>query len=255
MDQTETEMGQAPKVETEAIYAWALDDGVDDLPTQRLTPRRITALGIAASLVVIAVSGAVALLVIHNVNHPVAQARSSPIVEAVARPAPPPTVTVTAAAPTAPLPSPAPSNNAANEASFVSAVFATIPTFTIPGGRPTDAQLIAAGYRACLVMDQDRSKPIPVTAYTFYQQEGFNMSVMEPAHAQQMWDFMDYATTLLCPRNAVISPVVVPPSAVKSTQAGCTEGATRVQQGGEGDPETCENGKWHEGPYGYGGGG
>jgi hypothetical protein len=132
MDQTETEMGEAPKVETEAIYAWALDDGVDDLPTQRLTPRRITALGIAASLVVIAVSGAVALLVIHNVNHPVAQARSSPIVETVARPAPPPTVTVTAAAPTAPLPSPAPSNNAANEASFVSAVFATIPTFRNP---------------------------------------------------------------------------------------------------------------------------
>ena len=175
-----TEMAGVAEAETEAAYAWALDDGVDDLPTQRLTSRRITALGIAASLVVIAVAGAVAFLVIHNVNHPVAQARSSPIVETVARPAPPPTVTVTAAAPSAPVPSPAPSNNAAHEASFVSAVFATIPTFAIPGGRPSDAQLIAAGYRACLVMDQDRSKPIAVTAYTFYQQEGSNMSVMEP---------------------------------------------------------------------------
>ena len=33
-------------------------------------------------------------------------------------------------------------------------------------------------------------------------------------------------------------------------QVGCTEGATRVLQG-EGDISTCENGQWHEGPYGY----
>ena len=39
-------------------YAWALDhDDPDEFPTQRLTPRRTTALGIAASLVTIAGGG------------------------------------------------------------------------------------------------------------------------------------------------------------------------------------------------------
>ena len=42
-----------------------------------------------------------------------------------------------------------------------------------------------------------------------------------------------------------VTPVESPP-----VQAGCTEGATRVLQG-EGDISTCENGQWHEGPYGY----
>ena len=46
-----TEMAGVADAETEAAYAWALDDG-DDLPTQRLTSRRITALALAASLVV-----------------------------------------------------------------------------------------------------------------------------------------------------------------------------------------------------------
>ena len=65
----QTEMGEAPKVETEAIYAWALDDG-DDLPTQRLTSRRITTLALAASLVVIAVAGGVALGVLAPAQEP-----------------------------------------------------------------------------------------------------------------------------------------------------------------------------------------
>ena len=56
-----TEMAGVAEAETQAAYAWALDDGVDDLPTQRLTPRRVTALALAVSLVLIAVAGAVAL--------------------------------------------------------------------------------------------------------------------------------------------------------------------------------------------------
>ena len=61
MNSEPTEMAGVAEAETQAAYAWALDDGVDDLPTQRLTPRRITALTLAASLIAIAVAGGVAL--------------------------------------------------------------------------------------------------------------------------------------------------------------------------------------------------
>ena len=89
-----TEMAGIAEAETQAAYAWALDyDDPDEFPTQRLTPRRITSLGIAASLVVIAVAGAVALSVLHNANQPVTQASSPPVIETVARPVPSPTVT------------------------------------------------------------------------------------------------------------------------------------------------------------------
>ena len=46
-----TEMAGIAEADTEMAYAWALDyDDPDEFPTQRLTPRRITSLGIAASL-------------------------------------------------------------------------------------------------------------------------------------------------------------------------------------------------------------
>lgn len=94
-----TEMAGVAEAETQAAYAWgALDyDDPDEFPTQRLTPRRITSLGIAASLVTIAVAGAAALSVFHNTNQPVTQASSPPVIETVARPVPSPTVTVTQA--------------------------------------------------------------------------------------------------------------------------------------------------------------
>ena len=38
MSSEPTEMAGVAEAETQAAYAWALDDG-DDLPTQRLTPR------------------------------------------------------------------------------------------------------------------------------------------------------------------------------------------------------------------------
>ena len=95
-----TEMAGIAEAETQAAYAWAFDyDDPDEIPTQpiRLTSRRITALSLAASLVLIAVAGAMALGVLHNANQPVTQASSPPVIETVARPVPSPTVTVTQA--------------------------------------------------------------------------------------------------------------------------------------------------------------
>ena len=91
-----TEMAGIAEAETQAAYAWALDyDDPDEIPTQpiRLTSRRITALSLAASLVVIAVAGAMALGVLHHANQPVTQASSPPVIETVARPVPPSPVT------------------------------------------------------------------------------------------------------------------------------------------------------------------
>jgi hypothetical protein len=58
-----TELAGAAQADTEYGYAWgALDyDDPDEFPTQRLTPRRITALGVGASLVLVAGAGIVAL--------------------------------------------------------------------------------------------------------------------------------------------------------------------------------------------------
>ena len=56
-----TEMAGAAEANTESAYAWGVDyDDPDEFPTVpvRLTSRRITALAIAASLIVIAAAGA-----------------------------------------------------------------------------------------------------------------------------------------------------------------------------------------------------
>ena len=160
-----TEMAGVAEADTEMAYAWALDyDDPDEFPTQRLTPRRITSLGIGASLVTIAVAGAVALGVLRQPDPAPTPASAVETTTKPAPPAPPPvTATVTV------LPPPPP-------------VTVTVQPKPVP---------------------TVESKPVPTTT----------------------------------------------PS--------CTEGDTRIQQGGEGDPETCENGRWHEGPYGYlqGGGG
>lgn len=93
-----------PETETCSIHAWALDHhDPDDPPTQRPTSRRITALGVAASLIVIASAGVLAVVV--NRQHSQPKAPSAPVVATVAAPPPtvtmtlPPQVTVTAAAP------------------------------------------------------------------------------------------------------------------------------------------------------------
>jgi len=116
MSSEPTEMAGVAEAETQAAYAWALDDGVDDLPTQRLTSRRITALSLAASLAVIAVAGVVALLVIHNVNRDQPEASPPPppdAIETVTRPTPP--------SPTPPPPQP-PRVSHAIEENFVAAL-------------------------------------------------------------------------------------------------------------------------------------
>ncbi|MCV7175450.1 hypothetical protein [Mycolicibacterium sphagni] len=110
----DTELAGIAKADTEAVYAWALDEGEDDLPTQRLTPRRITALGVTASLVVIALAGAVAFFGVRDtrqhetVDTPAVTVSPSPSVPPPPSPVtmtvtPLPTVTVTAAPTTVPL--------------------------------------------------------------------------------------------------------------------------------------------------------
>jgi serine/threonine protein kinase, bacterial len=62
MNSEPTEMAGVAEAETQAAYAWSLDTTPDfDYPTKRLTPQRITALSIAAALVLIAVAGVVSL--------------------------------------------------------------------------------------------------------------------------------------------------------------------------------------------------
>ncbi len=251
MSSEPTEMAGVAEAETQAAYAWALDDG-DDLPTQRLTSRRITALSLAASLVVIAVAGVVALVVVRDANHPVAQAPSPHVVETVAPPAP-----------RSPTPIPSYPPNPAGEASFVLDVYANIPTADIPGGRPTDNRLVAYGYQACQVIDR---YPNPrAAAEPFYAEvsrdAGYTRDPVKISKASVYNEgvFMEIAAQYLChsasppPSVTVTGQAPAPPvTPVESppVQAGCTEGATRVSQG-EGDISTCENGQWHEGPYGY----
>ena len=257
-----TEMAGIAEADTEMAYAWALDyDDPDESPTQRLTSRRITSLGLAASLLLIAVAGVVALLVVRDTSQQ--ETAPSPITSATA--APPPVIT-TATPPPPPLRPP----NPVAEARFVADVFAQIPTADIPGGRPTDSRLIAYGYQACSMMDQ---YPNPVSAAEpFYEQvsreAGYTRDpakISKTSAANEVW-FMTIAAQDLCNAGAPPPPpppvtvtvqapppvrTVEPPPAV---QAGCTEGATKYSQASE-ITYTCENGQWHEGPYGYGGGG
>lgn len=95
-----TEMAGVAEAETQAAYAWALDyDDPDEFPTvpiRRLTPRRITALALASSLTLIAVTGAVALSVLRQLESTPAPAPV--VIQTVAQPAP----TVTVALPNEP---------------------------------------------------------------------------------------------------------------------------------------------------------
>jgi len=74
-----TEMAGASQAETELAYAWALDyDDPDEFPTERLTPRRITSMGLAASLVTIAVAGVVAVVMMRAPTSDFPSAPSAP---------------------------------------------------------------------------------------------------------------------------------------------------------------------------------
>jgi hypothetical protein len=106
MNNEPTEMAGVAEAETGSIYAWGLDyDDPDEFASVpvALTPRRITALGIAASLVLVALAGAVAVVAMRQ---PVEQSEITPApVTTTVSVAPVPTVTVTAPPPP-PLPPP-----------------------------------------------------------------------------------------------------------------------------------------------------
>ena len=137
----------------------------------------------------------------------------------------------------------------------------------IPGGsadtRHNDTLLVNHGYEACAVMNRypgDRHGHD--AAWAFYTEQGFNMKDIAsfPEYDQEMKSYLELTDAYLCTSDAPVEtppPVkaVEPPPPVKTVepapvQAGCTEGATRISQG-SGDLATCENGQWHEGPYGY----
>jgi hypothetical protein len=56
----------AVETETESVRAWGLDEGEDDPPTTRLTPRRITAAAVMTSLAAAVAAGVVALVYLDN---------------------------------------------------------------------------------------------------------------------------------------------------------------------------------------------
>ena len=211
-----TELAGVAEAETQAAYAWALDYDGDEfptLPTQRLTSRRITALGVAASLVVIAVAGGVALGVLHHTNQPVAQVPSSSVVtptppEAVT--APPP-VTVTASAPVL---------DHAREESFMAALNGTpsdgpnhLSYATIPGSHgaymgdvsawTVGGPVVKYGYHACAVLNR-YPNDLERATIVFYEEElgadpptlaspGFEAKV-----EQERLTYMRIAGTYLC---------------------------------------------------------
>jgi hypothetical protein len=86
-----TELSPASDTETRSDRAWGLAEDAEDFPTQRLTPSRITAVAVAASVVVIAVAAVVAFVQLRG-GSPAAptseSAAASPAPTTTATPAP-----------------------------------------------------------------------------------------------------------------------------------------------------------------------
>lgn len=105
-----TEMAGVSTADTEVAHAWALDYD-DAMPTEQiLTPRRITALGVAASVALVVAAGVVVYFATRESGTVTTPA--SPSTVAVAAPVPQPTVTTVMmpapAIPPAPVRPPAP---------------------------------------------------------------------------------------------------------------------------------------------------
>lgn len=104
-----TESAEVISAPTQLAYAWAADDSEDDKPAGWFTPARITALGVAAGLVVIAAAAAVTAIYLPGGDSaPSAQTPFAPPPEAnhqapTAGPAP-----ATSTPPPAPTPPPLP---------------------------------------------------------------------------------------------------------------------------------------------------
>lgn len=113
-----TELAGAAEAETQSKYAWSLDDGViEDYPTRRLTPRRITVAAVVVSLAVVA--GAAAVVVMHlRRDDPAPTPAAAPtsttpaavttIIVAPPPPPPPPATVTVQAAPTTVTQDPSP---------------------------------------------------------------------------------------------------------------------------------------------------
>lgn len=220
------------ETETGSIYAWALDpDDPDGLQTHRLTSRRITVLSVATSLILVAVAACLALGIGQQPRPVEETQRTMSAPSAVVPPVPAP-------APT-PAPSPEPS---AYDQNFLSLM-------TQEGWGCTDnattaqcgKEMISFAHEACSYSGLDIS--------TVYQNLGGDRFLAREerrllANAEQAY-----------PNCTFIDPQATPAAPVA---AACADGATRVVPRSvgseEGDPETCEDGQWHEGPLGYGGG-
>jgi hypothetical protein len=213
-----TEMAGVAEAQIGSIYAWELDyDDPDEFPTtpiRRMTPRRVTALGIAASLVAVAAAGVIAIASMH------APASTSTIAQTVVAPPtvtemmPPPVTTTVMAAPLPPPPPPPPPSVAvatptptprdrypyADEAGFVSAVRGHMPQGWIPGHTvvngssvpATDAQLIDTGYRACRMRDDQYGGDSVRAARAFFTQD----SGYDPGDSQWPMTFFSYINIL-----------------------------------------------------------
>jgi hypothetical protein len=327
-----TEMAGVAEADTRYAQAWALDyDDPDELPTEpkRLTSRRITSLGLAASLVLIAVAGTVALFMVRDTNDHVAQAPSSSVVETVVVAPPRPAIT---------LPDQPPANEYCSGAVVghsdvkhpqlgmmrvfllldqSQSVYSTgrgagcalsiTPTGKVVSAIDVDAfvgnefgfaspatdatgnvfvkyqnssnfygsgliVLIpnAEGFENVISYQQTHDPSgYPTGVNDYYGAELIGPAdgvysirqvekTCEPSCAEGgvtvrnlHWDGREYVPEVV-PRAPAAPPPPPPVKAVPApVPAGCTEGATRQLQTGEGDLETCENGQWHEGPYGY----
>ena len=92
-----------------------------------------------------------------------------------------------------------------DEQKFLSSV-RQLPTYTWPNGpSTTDAQMLAGGYRACAVMDQNPGPGNGMTAAKMYY-NGPNAMYREVSGAA--WDFMAYSASYLCYRNGKMYPQV-----------------------------------------------
>jgi hypothetical protein len=220
-----TEMADVVDAKPGSIYAWALDDDPDEVPTvpsQWMTSRRITTLAVTASLIVVAVAGVVAFIMVRGTDRPpVATQAPSPPPVATQAPSPPVVQTAVVAPPPAPspsstpLPAPeAPEVGRAREESFLAALDGTpingpnhVSYSMIPGshgaymGDPSawtvGGPVVKYAYEACAVLKKHPSDREQATA-VFYEEHGYDTKSASASTKQEMATYMQIAATYLC---------------------------------------------------------
>jgi hypothetical protein len=210
-----TEMAGVVDAKSGSIYAWALDDDSDEVPTvpsQWMTSRGITTLAVTVSLIVVAVAGVVAFFMGRGTDRPpvATQAPSPPVIQtAVVAPPPAPSPYST------PLPAPeAPEVRRAREESFLAALNGTpingpnhISYSMIPGshgaymGDPSawtvGGPVVKYAYEACAVLKKYPSDREQATAI-FYEEHGYDTKSASASTKQEMATYMEIADTYLC---------------------------------------------------------